>query len=171
MRLILEHDDDYSQHPYHIYSKSRRYTPSDCIFSALNHVEIVRLLLDHDADVHICNHMGDYPIVHAFMMNNWELVKCFLDAGADMYLPDYYTGNYAIPPKLFKKAADYVKKRLKENKRKNAKARQHQHQHKDDDTNTGAGCTDNAVATGTGTGVNDASIVCILGAGCTDRQS
>lgn len=140
IKLILEYHEDEEHNPYDYEEdedeeylhrcnccKSGRFTPSDCIFSALDHIEIVELLLEHGADVHARNCKGDIPIMHAFKKNNWELVKLFLDMGTDMYLPNNknFTCANIAPPKLYKKAVEYEKKQIKERKRERlAKAKQ-----------------------------------------------
>ena len=54
-----------------------------CLAARQGHTEMVKLFLDHGADVHT---MGDEPFQQAVMHGYSDIVECLLEAGADVHI-------------------------------------------------------------------------------------
>ncbi|KAJ4244389.1 hypothetical protein NW762_014517 [Fusarium torreyae] len=66
---------------------------SDALMAALetqNAEPLVRVLLDHGADVNLCDSNGYTPLISAIIRSNEPLAQLLLDRGADVNLPDKY---------------------------------------------------------------------------------
>jgi ankyrin repeat protein len=110
VKLLLAHDAKVDAH------EIKRGQTALMWAVAENHPEVVQVLLEHKADVHVKSNSGFTPLLFAAQQGNLDLAKILLAAGADVdeATPDYgnalvvasASGHEALSQFLLEKGAD-----------------------------------------------------------------
>jgi ankyrin repeat protein len=84
LNIDVNQPDDSGYMPVHIASDAR----------SVNHTEIVRLLIEHGADINVKNRVGHTPLYYAVKYKNINLIRELIEHGANVTERDDFGSTY-----------------------------------------------------------------------------